>query len=152
MMELLRIYQNEGEQGLIKRRDSINNQQDDYRWIFPNVYLIPSLQNEEVSLKVEPIDVSAEMIEHVMNEPLPERKPPSRIIAEKDEKNPICIPDKANTIESTELSNTKLYPTDSSKVSNSDYSPSSRTITQISKESDNSRTKKSKTFISKADY
>jgi len=151
-MELLRIYQNEGEQGFIKRRDSIANQQDDYRWIFPNVYLIPSSQKEEVSLNVEPIDVSAKMIEHVMNEPLPERKPPSRIIVEKDEMNPTCIPDKANIIESTEISNTKPYPTDSSKVSNSDYSPSSRTISQISKETDNSRTKKSKTFISKADY
>ncbi|CAF1127467.1 unnamed protein product [Rotaria sordida] len=147
MMELLRIYQNEGEQGLIQRRDHITIQEHDYRWILPNVYLtlLPSssLPTEEISLNDEPIDISAEMIEQLINESLPERKLRSRITTEKDEeKNPTCFPAKANTTESTEVSNTKPHPAEQtqSTVSNSNHSSSSGSISQISRKSDNSHT------------
>ncbi len=159
MMKLLQIYQNEGEQGLIKRRDSITTLEHEYRWILPNVYSTQSLPpSEEISLNDEPVVVSVEMTEQLMNEPLPERKLRSRITTEKDEKkNPTCFPAKANTIESTEFSNTKFHPaeqrqsTDSANVSNSNHSSSSASISQVSKESNGSRTITSKPIF-KEDY
>jgi hypothetical protein len=154
MMKLLQIYQNEGEQGLIKQHDNINTLQHDYRWILPNVYftqLTPS-SNEEISLNEEPVNISVEMTEQLMNEPVPERKPRSRITAEKDEeKNPTCFPAKANTIESTQPSNTKSQSIDSAYVSNSNHSSSSGSISEVSKKSDGTHTKKSKSIF-KQDY
>jgi len=137
MMGLLRIYQNQGEQGLIKQCDGITHQQHDYRWILPNVYLTPSLPpSEEVSLNDEPIDISPEMTEQLMNEPLPERKIRSQVTTEKDEeKNPTCFPAKASTIESTESSNTKPHPAE--KKTNI-----SGSISQVSRESDSNHTTK----------
>ncbi|CAF4717405.1 unnamed protein product [Rotaria sp. Silwood1] len=141
---------NEGEQGLINQRNSISIQEHNYRWILPNVYLTLLLPppKEEIPLNDEPIDISTEMIEELMNESLPERKLRSRITTEKDEeKNPTCFPVKANTIESTEFSNTKSHPTeqrqstDSSKFSNSNHSSSSGSTSQVSRKSESSHNK-----------
>jgi hypothetical protein len=160
MMGLSQIYQNEDIQGLIKQRDRIIIQEHDYRWTFPNVYVIPSSppppppSSEENSLNDEPIHISIEKTEQLMNEPMPERKHRSQITTEKDEeKNPICFPAKANTNESTEFSNTKPHPieqrqsTDSSNVSNSNHSSSSDSISQVSSQSDRSHKIKSKPII-----
>ena len=117
MMELSRIYENEGQQGLIQRRDSIEHQ---YKWTLPNVYFTQSVlpsSTEEISLIEEVGNVSSEMVEQVMNEAIPERKPPSRITTDKDiENNPTCFPAKANTIQS--------QSTDSAYISNSNQSSS----------------------------
>ena len=89
-----------------------------------------------------------------MNEPLPERKVRSRVITEKDEeKNPVCFPAKASTIESAESSNTKPHSveqkqsTDSSHVSNSNHSSSSGSMAKISKESNSHYKTKSKDIL-----
>ncbi|CAF1511577.1 unnamed protein product [Rotaria sp. Silwood1] len=141
---------NEGERGLINQRNSISIQEHNYRWILPNVYLtlLSPPPKEEIPLNDEPIDISTEMIEELMNESLPERKLRSRITTEKDEeKNPTCFPVKANTIESTEFSNTKSHPTeqrqstDSSKFSNSNHSSSSGSTSQVSRKSESSHNK-----------
>lgn len=144
MKDLFRIYQNEGEQGLIRRYESINTQQDEHRWILPNVYVAPSTQpSVESSSDDKPIVISNEMIEQVMNESLPERKPRSQITTKKDEqKNPLCFPARANTNETTELSKTKTHSTEQqhsqcpSNGSSSHSSASSTSISKISKKSD----------------
>ena len=152
MMELSRIYQTQGEQGLIKQRDTIVTSEHDYRWTFPNVYVIQSLpQNEDIPLNDEPIDIPIEMTEKLMNEPLPERKSRSRMATDKnDEKNLTCFPAKANTTQSTELSNTKLHLTEQSestsltKVSKANSPSSSNIISPASKKSDDNHTRRSK--------
>ncbi|UJR20097.1 hypothetical protein I4U23_023231 [Adineta vaga] len=107
--------QNEGEQDFIQRRDGIIFQQQTDKWIFPNVYLTSlSSQKEEISSTVEPIDIPTELIEQVMKEPLPERKPPSRITTEKDENNPTCFP-KNESIESTHVIQSHTGTVDYSK-------------------------------------
>ena len=145
MMKLLQIYRNEGEQGLIRQRDCMNNSEHDYRWIFPNVYFTEStksLLNEEICLNEESVNITFEMAKQLINEPTPERKPPSRITMEiDDEKNPTCFPAKGNTIESTQISNKKSSSIDSSYISNSNHSNS-----HVSKESNDSYTTKSKSI------
>ena len=133
IMELSQIFQNEGIQGLTTRYGHIATQPKDDKWMFPNVYLnlvLPSTssQNEEMSSEVKPIDIPEELIEQVMNEPVPERKPPSRLRAEKDENNPTCFPEKANAVESVEIS--KPHPSEPSAAPESNVSPSSETTTQ----------------------
>ncbi|CAF3623985.1 unnamed protein product [Rotaria sp. Silwood1] len=142
IMKLSRIFQNEGEQGLIKHRDMITTQEHEYKWIFPNVYVTSSPPPiEEISVNDEPIDITDEMTEKLMNEPLPERKPRSQITMEKDEeKNLTCFPPKANTTESIEFSNTKSHPgeqrqsTNATSVAKSNHSPSSDSISEVSRE------------------
>jgi hypothetical protein len=151
MMNLSQIYQNEGKQSLIERRDSVITQEYDDRWIFPNVYSTPSPPPspiEEIPLNEEPIIISAEMIEQVMNEPVPERKPPSRLTMEKDdEKNPTCFPAKANTTESTEPSNMKSHPAE--KRVSTDAPTVSNSTSQVSRESDSNRARQSKFILRK---
>ena len=114
MMDLSRIYQIQGKHGLIKRCEENIHLQDQAKWILPNVYFIQSTTIEQKSLEEESIDISTEMIEQLMNEPVPERKISSRISVNKDEeKNPTCFPVKASAIESTQSSNTKCQSTDS---------------------------------------
>ncbi|CAF5062060.1 unnamed protein product, partial [Rotaria sp. Silwood1] len=120
----------------------ITTQEHEYKWIFPNVYVTPSPPPiEEISVNDEPIDITDEMTEKLMNEPLPERKPRSQITMEKDEeKNPTCFPSKANTTESIEFSNTKSHPgeqrqsTNATSVATSNHSPSSDSISEVSRE------------------
>ena len=114
MMDLSRIYQIQGKHGLIKRCEENIHLQDQAKWILPNVYFIQSTTIEQKPLEEESIDISTEMIEQLMNEPVPERKISSRISVNKDEeKNPTCFPVKASAIESTQSSNTKSQSTDS---------------------------------------
>ncbi|CAF2878871.1 unnamed protein product [Rotaria sp. Silwood2] len=142
IMKLSRIFQNEGEQGLIKHCDMITTKEHEYKWIFPNVYVTPSPPSiEEISVNDEPIDITDEMTEKLMNEPLPERKPRSQITMVKDEeKNPTCFPPKANTTESIEFSNTKSHPeeqrqsTNATSVARPNHSPSSDSISEVSRE------------------
>ncbi|CAF1079827.1 unnamed protein product [Rotaria sordida] len=142
IMKLSRIFQNVGEQCLIKYRDMIITQEHEYKWIFPNVYVTPSpLPIEEISVNDEPIDITDEMAEQLMNEPLPGRKPRSQITMEKDEeKNSTCFPSKANATESIEFSNTKYYPeeqrqsTNATNVTKSNHSSSSDSISEVSRE------------------
>ncbi|CAF1112321.1 unnamed protein product [Rotaria sordida] len=150
--KLSRIFQNEGEQGLIKYRDMIITQEHEYKWIFPNVYVTSSpLSIEEISVNDEPIDITDDMTEQLMNEPLPERKPRSQITMEKDEeKNLTCFPSKANATESIEFSNTKSYPeeqrqsTNATSVTKSNHSSSSDSISEVSRESESNHLIKDK--------
>ncbi|CAF4753864.1 unnamed protein product [Rotaria socialis] len=150
MMELSRIYHNESTQGLINQRQSIINLEYNDRWTFPNVYSISSSSSsssEEISSDEEQTEELTEMIEKLMNEPLPEQKAPlQRKIEQDDENNPRCFPAKANAKELTEFSNTTSHPAEHKQSVNVSHSPdsnhitSSSSVSHSSKESDNNRT------------
>lgn len=157
MMELSRIYQNEGTQGLLNKHQSIINLEYNDKWTFPNVYSVSSSSsNEEISSDEEHIEDLTETIRKLMNEPLPERKIPSqRTFEQDDENNPRCFPAKANARESTEFSNTTYHPTEqkqsmnASENSNSNNTSLSNPGLHSTKESNNNHTIKSKSISRK---
>lgn len=112
IMDLSKIYQIEGEQGLIQRRTSLNCE---HKWILPNVYSIEStLSHEEIPLNESSVNISLESMEQLMNESIPQRKPPSRLTTDKDQgNNPSCFPSKSNRVQSrdsTSVSNRSSRP------------------------------------------